>query len=210
MKECCPEGTLRAYIDRELRSEERTAIALHLSDCADCHAQYNEFIARAARVTAWMSALTVPSAAARPAGKLAPARPSLAAARHAPARPLLRPLAAVALAVAAAFAFGFFVVPRVTNSPKPVVIPHATPAPPPARGVQLAETAPAPKPMTMHAAKARPVRRARPKEVDYYLALDDEPIETGVIMRVGLAGGQVQADVIFDADGRPRAVRPVR
>jgi hypothetical protein len=42
---------------------------------------------------------------------------------------------------------------------------------------------------------------------DYYLALDDEPIETGVVMRVALGPAEVPADVIFDQEGRARAIR---
>jgi hypothetical protein len=29
-------------------------------------------------------------------------------------------------------------------------------------------------------------------------------------MRVALGGGDLQADVIFDSQGRPRAIRPIR
>jgi hypothetical protein len=50
--------------------------------------------------------------------------------------------------------------------------------------------------------------KATPTE--YFLALDDDPIDMGVVMRVALdTGDAVQADVIFDADGRARAIRPV-
>ena len=45
--------------------------------------------------------------------------------------------------------------------------------------------------------------------VEYYVALDDEPIEAGVVVRVGFGGGQVPADVIFGPDGRARAIRLV-
>jgi hypothetical protein len=48
-------------------------------------------------------------------------------------------------------------------------------------------------------------------DTDYFLALDDDPIELGVVVRVALDGAAaVQADVVFDADGRPRAIRPVQ
>ena len=50
----------------------------------------------------------------------------------------------------------------------------------------------------------------KPPQVQYYLALDDEPIDTGVVMRVALDGTGIQADVIFDAEGRPRAIRTVK
>jgi len=44
---------------------------------------------------------------------------------------------------------------------------------------------------------------------DYYLPLDDEPIETGTVMRVGLANGDVQAELILGPDGRAHAIRMV-
>ncbi len=46
--------------------------------------------------------------------------------------------------------------------------------------------------------------------MQYYLALDDGPIDTGVVMRVAFDGTGMQADVIFDAEGRPRAIRPIK
>jgi hypothetical protein len=66
---------------------------------------------------------------------------------------------------------------------------------------------------------AAPVRTARPKpatpgappQTDSYLALDDDPIDVGIVMRVALdSAAAVQADVIFDAEGRARAIRPVK
>jgi hypothetical protein len=59
-----------------------------------------------------------------------------------------------------------------------------------------------------HASRAR-VPRRRTQPVQYYLALDDEPIDTGTVMRVALASG-AEADVIVDSEGRPRAIRAVR
>ena len=41
-----------------------------------------------------------------------------------------------------------------------------------------------------------------------FMALDDDPIDAGVVLRVALAAGQ-QADVIYSSDGRPRAIRLV-
>ena len=41
------------------------------------------------------------------------------------------------------------------------------------------------------------------------MALDDEPIDTGVVMRVALGPAEVPADVVFSPDGRPRAIRLV-
>jgi ferric-dicitrate binding protein FerR (iron transport regulator) len=47
------------------------------------------------------------------------------------------------------------------------------------------------------------------QDLRYYVALDDEPIESGVIVRVTLPDTGLLADVIFDEQGRPRAVRPL-
>jgi hypothetical protein len=42
-----------------------------------------------------------------------------------------------------------------------------------------------------------------------FIALDNEPIETGIVVRVAFGPDQVQADVIIAPDGRPRAYRLV-
>jgi anti-sigma factor RsiW len=42
-----------------------------------------------------------------------------------------------------------------------------------------------------------------------FVALDSEPIDTGLVVRVALGPDQVQADVIVAPDGRPRAYRLV-
>jgi anti-sigma factor RsiW len=42
-----------------------------------------------------------------------------------------------------------------------------------------------------------------------FIALDNEPIETGMVVRVAFGPHQVQADVIIAPDGRPRAYRLV-
>ena len=58
---------------------------------------------------------------------------------------------------------------------------------------------------------ARQPRRIRPRapEPNYFVALDDEPFESGVIMRVDVKPGNVQADIVFGADGRAHAFRLV-
>jgi hypothetical protein len=70
--------------------------------------------------------------------------------------------------------------------------------------------APVVKPPEIAPARAKSPKREKPQPVQYYLALDDEPIDTGVVMRVALDGTGVQADVIFDSEGRPRAIRTVK
>jgi hypothetical protein len=42
-----------------------------------------------------------------------------------------------------------------------------------------------------------------------FVALDNEPIDTGVVVRVAVGPNQVQADVIIGPDGRARAFRLV-
>jgi hypothetical protein len=67
-----------------------------------------------------------------------------------------------------------------------------------------------PQPLKVKPAIVRRRLPAKPKpRVEYYVALDDEPIEAGVVVRVGFSGGQVPADVIFGPDGRARAIRLV-
>jgi hypothetical protein len=76
-----------------------------------------------------------------------------------------------------------------------------------------------PQTVTPPPATVRPaiIRRETPRavppkpkpKIQYYVALDDEPIETGLVVRVGLSGGQIPADVIIGPDGRARAIRLV-
>jgi hypothetical protein len=67
-----------------------------------------------------------------------------------------------------------------------------------AAGLALICLAPKPAP------PARPVAVERP-----FVALDNDPIETGMVVRVALGPDQVLADVIVAPDGRPRAYRLV-
>src|SRR5205085_1072274 len=67
-------------------------------------------------------------------------------------------------------------------------------------------------PPLLHTASTRVKRRAAvPQETrsaaQPFVALDDEPIETGVVMRVGTESGGFQADVIVGPDGRAHAIR---
>jgi anti-sigma factor RsiW len=190
MKECWDEGGLRAYLDRELPPEEMTRMAIHLGGCAACHAQYNELAGRAARVAAWMEALEV--------GRAVSPRPAVRR---------WKPAVAV-LALAATLASAFILLPKRTQPPalKPVAAPRVAPA----RTTMVQAAAPTVEKPERLPARAKSQKRAKPPEVQYYLALDDEPIDTGVVMRVALDGTGVQADVIFDSEGRPRAIRTVK
>jgi anti-sigma factor RsiW len=201
MNECWDEGGLRAYFDRELPPEDLSRIAAHIGACAECHTRYNELAARAARVSSMMGALEVPRAVA----------PAPAGSR----RRWARPAAVAALALAAAAALAFVLIPKRATPPQPVAAPRVqrlrpiqaeTPVPEPGRlEPAVASATPA---KVVH---AKSTRRPKAAETDYYLALDDEPIDMGVVMRVELdSASAVQADVIFDAEGRARAIRPVK
>ncbi len=191
MSECWDEGGLRAYADRELPPEDLTRIAAHLGACAECHGRYNEIAARAARVSAMMSALDSPPPVVRPLP-----------------RRWVMPAVAGAVALAATVALGFALIPRRTPHPEPVATPHAPRVQHP---IQAESPSPESAPESKLAApvRAKTVRRVKPQRVDYYLALDNDPIDTGVVMRVAIEGAG-QADVIFDAEGRARAIRPVK
>jgi hypothetical protein len=47
------------------------------------------------------------------------------------------------------------------------------------------------------------------QQVEQFIALDNEPFETGLVVRVALGPDEVQADVVFSPDGRARAYRLV-
>jgi len=199
MRECWDEGGLRAYLDRELPLEEMTRIAVHVGGCAECHARYNELAGRAARVASLIEALeagAVTSAAGPLPRRWAMGWRSIAA----------RPVATAVLALAAAAALAFVLVPKHIAAPKPVVAPHVVPV----RPVMQQDATPTMETPEPSPPRAKSPKRVKPPDVQYYLALDDEPIDTGVVMRVALDGTGVQADVIFDADGRPRAIRTVK
>jgi len=210
MKECWDEGGLRAYLDRELPLEEMARIAVHVGGCAECHARYNELAGRAARVAALMEALEAGPVVSQPISL--PARPQRRWTM--PGRRIMaRPVAAAVLAVAAAAALAFVLLPKRTERPKPEVAPHVAPHVAPERRDMEQAVAPSgagPWPALSSSPRAKGPRRVKPPNVQYYLALDDEPIDTGVVMRVALAGTAVQADVIFDAEGRPRAIRTIK
>jgi hypothetical protein len=56
---------------------------------------------------------------------------------------------------------------------------------------------------------ARSHQRIRPRKptTEYFLALDNEPFEVGVVRRVALGPDEIPADVVFSPDGRARAIR---
>jgi hypothetical protein len=207
MKECWSEGALRAYLDRELPPEDMERVAAHLEVCSECGDHWTELAGRAARVSALMDALPVPdrtvsiSRVSRKAGttkwRWAGAAGALAAGLvlGIVALPKRQPVAPVAL-------------PPVSWSAQQAG--PSNPAP-------SASTEVVPPMRVMNAAAGRvrpsqPMKRNRPQDApanDDFVSLDDEPISTGVVLRVELGPKGIPADVIFGSDGRPHAIRLV-
>jgi anti-sigma factor RsiW len=202
MSQCWPEGALRAYLDRELPPEDMQSAAAHLGECRECQSLYGEVKGRAARVSSLIDVLAEPQEVT-----YIPRMPQRAGARR------RWPIAAAALAaglVIAGLALPKRALPK-RNGAVNVTPPPVTPALAPLGPVASISQPPIAA-VPAQASVARHFRRQPPKArpiVDYYLALDDEPIETGVVMRVGLDDSGVQADVIFGPDGRERAIRLV-
>ena len=192
MRHCWPEGELRAYLDGELPSREMEHISLHLAECGSCKALCGELETRAARITDWMDGLQW---GRLPAGRTDFIRPKSWALV---AAPLLCAAAVLLILI-------FWPAPR---QPKPVAhnaappISKPAPPPPPVEVKPAIIRRPAPKRAVQPKPKPEPQRQ-------YYFALDDEPIETGIVVRVGLDNGRLPADVILGPDGRARAFRLV-
>ena len=192
MTQCWPEGALRAYLDGELPGEEMQRVAAHLVECRVCDGLCSELAARAAHVSALLDLL--------PEGGEAMPRAAGGARRRAN-------WIGVAVALAAGLAVAVYLLPdrhprevaRVQPAPAP-----ATAPPPVAAAV---ERAPAPAEVPV----PRRPRRLAPSapEPAYFVALDDEPFESGVIMRVDVKPGNAQADIVFGPNGRARAFRLV-
>jgi anti-sigma factor RsiW len=183
MSRCWLEGELRAYLDRELPPLEIEAVERHLTECTACAAVSTELAGRAARVGELLRALEQVSTAPLPVRRAAPAwrRVGLAA----------------GLALAAACLILDVLLPKrrePVSAPQPITPALLAPA----------KVQPSPKPAN------RAVRgTASRNQTEYYLALDDEPIDSGVVLRVTLPDSGLLADVIYDEQGRPRAVRPL-
>jgi anti-sigma factor RsiW len=194
MTQCWPEGALRAYLDGELPSGDMERVAAHLKACAECDGLCTELAGRAEHVSALMELLPECGEPLPWPGKAA----------RAPRR--LRHWAGIAAALAACLALAAYLLPD--RRPREAVVLPA-PAPQPVTAA-VAETPPAPAETAQPAAPRRG-RRVRPAvpEIAHFVALDDEPFESGVIMRVGVQPGNVQADIVFGPDGRARAFRLV-
>jgi len=196
MRECWPEGGLRAYLDYELPEEDQDRLAAHLETCAECRGRYAELAGRAARVSRLIGMLpeTAEDTAVFAGNQLVERRTLLGAgSRWAP----------VGLALAAALAIALVMLPSPGKEPVQAVAPAAKPQP--------AEPAPAAvRPAVIRGPAARrPMRRSPVVRADYYVALDDEPIETARVVRVSVANSDVQADLIVGPDGQAHAIRLV-
>ena len=190
MTQCWPEGALRAYLDGELPTENMPRVAAHLGECTVCDGLCTELAARAAHVSALLELLPEWSGAAIPR----------------PASPVKRrpTWVGIAMALAACLAMAVYLLPDRHREAR--VLPAPAPATPPVTAAVAGMTPPpaeAPVPR-----RPRRIRQTAP-EPAYFVALDDEPFESGVIMRVGVKPGNLQADIVFGPDGRARAFRLV-
>lgn len=191
MKECWAEGDLRSYLDGEMPPAERELAAAHFEECAECRGRYAELAERAARVGSLMAALSEPAAVA---GEHGVRQETVHRLKHVPA---------AVLALAAALAIGFVMLPK-RGAPGVESLAKAPMAVAPAGVAEAEPVAAAP------AVVRRPNRMPRPMpRADYYFSLDGEPIETGTVMRVGVENGDLQAELILGPDGRAHAIRMV-
>jgi anti-sigma factor RsiW len=187
MTQCWPEGALRAYLDGELPSEDMQSVAVHLGQCRVCDGLCRELAARAAHVSALLELLPE-------RGETMP-RPADVPRRRAN-------WIGIAVALAAGLAVAAYLLPE--RHPREAVVHPAAPTP-----AAVAAVAPAPPAIELPAPRrARPVRHAA-GEPAYFVALDDEPFESGVIVRVDVKPGNLQADIVFGPDGRAHAFRLV-
>jgi anti-sigma factor RsiW len=192
MTQCWPEGALRAFLDGELPTADMQQVAAHLGECRVCDGLCRELAARAAHVSALMELL--------PERGEAMPRPVGVPRRRAN-------WIGVAVALAAGLAVAAYLLPA--RHPRQILVRAApTPAPPPA--VAAAAIAPAPA-RTPEPPPPRRPRRVHPTvpEPAYFVALDDQPFESGVIMRLDVKPGNVQADIVLGPDGRAHAFRLV-
>jgi hypothetical protein len=194
---CWSEGELRAALDHEMPARDLERVMAHIGECAGCCAIYRELEGRASRVGMLLDSLpeTAPVKLLKPLPRT---------------RPLHRWAGAVA-GLAAALAFALVVLPHRIPPPHP-------PAPPPFVEPAVKPVASLPRIEHRVASRHVPTRRApglapapAPARVEDFVALDDQPIDAGVVVRVELDNAandaRIPADVIIGIDGRPRAIR---
>ena len=194
MKQCWPEGALRAYLDGELPPQEMQAVESHLEECAECGRLHLELATRASHISTLFESLAEPLQANR-------------------RRPAPKPVhvagswrwTAAAVALAAGLAIAAYVVPKREAQRQPIA--QAPVIQPVAPVITPAENVPVPVPgRRVNLASAK--TRRNPPQVEHFIALDDEPIESGIVMRVTIPGSS-PADIVFSPDGRARAIRLV-
>ena len=218
MTKCWSEGELRAYLDRELSTEDMQSVAAHLGECTECDNLCTELAGRAAHVSALMELLPEWEGAElrRPAR---PAVVPVSKPRHSWAEHgwvehswVEHSWVGAAVALAAGLALAAYLMPKpapqvaeIRSTPvSPAIVPQAATA-----TLALApDVAGEPAPGLVPVARVRRARKSTPDR-EYFIALDDEPFESGVIMRMDVKPGNVQADVVFGPDGRAHAFRLV-
>jgi len=204
MTQCWSEGALRAYLDRELSPDEIQQVAAHLKECASCDGRRRELSARAEQVAALIDLL--------PELEMETLQVPLRMPGGVSSRPRVGWVGA-AVALAAGLGIAAYVIPRPQVNPVvTAVAPPVVPAPVAVPQTVTVVTAPAGE----RSLAVRPARRlTRPTirpvvNAGDFVALDDEPFESGVIMRVAVTPGSTQADIVFGPDGRARAFRLVQ
>ena len=194
MSQCWREGDWRAYIDGELPAEAMIEGRAHLLECTDCAGLHAEVAVRASRIGDLMMELDRTPAVARRAARSG----------------ANWKWAAAAVALAAALAAAFVLSPRRVEAPSVAkVVPAVKPAAPVEPVAPIEVAAPTPERQDVRPVHAARVPRRRVPQPQYFLAFDDDPIDTGTVMRVTLQSG-IEADVIVDSGGRPRAIRTVQ
>src|ERR1035438_10041871 len=146
MTECWPEGALRAYLDRELSTEDMQRVAAHLGECPVCDGLCRELAARAAHVSALLEVLPEWSGATMPR----PASPASAPHRRAM-------WVGVAMALAACLALAVYVAP--SRHPREA---RVLPAPAPVTGLTDYTNRSTVPPVTAAAVRPAPARPPRP------------------------------------------------
>jgi len=209
---CLDEGTLRAYLDRELPEAPTEGTASHLDACAACRGRLERLRATAESVHAWLDALA-PDELPEPGQSVAHIAARTAGVRWR--------WAAVALVGALAASIALFF--AATRPAATVAAKKAAHAPPPQEQVAEARAPLTVAPHRTPAVRKRiraPGAKPRPALDDFVPFADAGPMQIGMVVRVmlpvsdvtSMAGPprEIAADLIIGEDGRPRAIRFVR
>lgn len=198
MSGCWSEGELRAALDHEMPARDLERVMAHISECADCGAIYQELERRALQVGALLGSLP----------ETAPVKLPMRM-RHRGRQPLR--WAAGAAGIVASLSLALVLAPRRTSPPQPSApLPFVEPAAKPVASLPRIEHRVASRRVPTHKAPLVPPA-APPARVEDFVALDDQPIDAGMVVRVELDnavnGARIPADVIIGIDGRARAIR---